>query len=60
VIAHRDPGPQLEQELKDFALQHMEPYKHPRSIIFVETLPRTHLGKVDRAALRNYQEGTPI
>ncbi|MBN9420409.1 MAG: benzoate-CoA ligase family protein [Candidatus Eremiobacteraeota bacterium] len=41
-----------EQELKDHVLQHLEPYKHPRGVTFVESLPRTHLGKVDRSALR--------
>ncbi|MFZ0012795.1 MAG: benzoate-CoA ligase family protein [Acidimicrobiia bacterium] len=41
-----------EQELIDFVLERLEPYKHPRSVYFVDTLPQTHLGKVDRGALR--------
>ncbi|HET9252948.1 MAG TPA: benzoate-CoA ligase family protein [Candidatus Eisenbacteria bacterium] len=42
----------LEDELKSFVRDRLEPYKHPREIRFVAALPRTHLGKVDRGALR--------
>jgi benzoate-CoA ligase family protein len=42
----------LEEELKSFVRERLEPYKHPREIRFVPSLPRTHLGKVDRGALR--------
>lgn len=41
-----------EQALKDYVLERMEPYKHPRTVTFLDQLPRTHLGKVDRKALR--------
>jgi acyl-coenzyme A synthetase/AMP-(fatty) acid ligase len=44
--------PGLDDELKEFVKSHLEPYKYPRQVIFLETLPRTHLGKVDRAALK--------
>jgi acyl-coenzyme A synthetase/AMP-(fatty) acid ligase len=32
--------------------ERLEPYKYPREVVFLDALPRTHLGKVDRAALR--------
>jgi acyl-coenzyme A synthetase/AMP-(fatty) acid ligase len=41
-----------EQDLIDWSLQHLEAYKHPREVIFVGELPLTHLGKVDRTALK--------
>jgi len=41
-----------EQDLIDWSLQRLEAYKHPRHVFFVDRLPQTHLGKVDRAALR--------
>ncbi len=41
-----------EQELIDWVLDHLEPYKHPRQVFFVDRLPQTHLGKVDRGALK--------
>jgi benzoate-CoA ligase family protein len=42
----------LDEELRAFVRDRLEPYKHPREVIFVEALPRTHLGKVDRGRLR--------
>ncbi|MGH7742174.1 MAG: AMP-binding enzyme, partial [Candidatus Eiseniibacteriota bacterium] len=42
----------LAEELKAFVRERLQPYKHPREVIFVESLPRTHLGKVDRGLLR--------
>jgi benzoate-CoA ligase family protein len=42
----------LDEELKAFVRERLEPYKHPREVVFVESLPRTHLGKVDRGRLR--------
>jgi benzoate-CoA ligase len=42
----------LEQTLKDWVLSGLEPHKTPRKIIFLKSLPRTHLGKVDRGALK--------
>ena len=38
-------------ELQEWARRRLEPYKYPRDVIFVDELPRTHLGKVDRGAL---------
>jgi benzoate-CoA ligase family protein len=49
VVAVGDPE---EQELIDWVLDRLEPYKHPRRVYFVDRLPQTHLGKVDRSALR--------
>ena len=49
VVPSADVG---EQALIDWVLDHLEPYKHPRRMHLVEELPQTHLGKVDRAALK--------
>jgi acyl-coenzyme A synthetase/AMP-(fatty) acid ligase len=43
----------LDEELKSFVRDRLEPYKHPRAVVFLEALPRTHLGKVDRGRLRS-------
>ena len=48
--ASRAPG--LDEELKAFVRERLEPYKYPREVVFVDALPRTHLGKVDRGKLR--------
>jgi len=50
VVAHRT-SPTLAAELQAFAKTRLEPYKYPREVIFLNDLPRTHLGKVDRHAL---------
>jgi acyl-coenzyme A synthetase/AMP-(fatty) acid ligase len=50
VAAQRTAG--LAEELQAFARERLEPYKAPRSVRFMDALPRTHLGKVDRGKLR--------
>jgi benzoate-CoA ligase family protein len=45
-----------ESALKEHVLARLEPYKHPRQVVFVEEFPITHLGKVDRGALRRQIE----
>lgn len=40
------------EELTDWVLERLEPYKHPRRVVFLDALPQTHLGKVDRGKLR--------
>ena len=42
----------LEQEIKEFCRENMAPYKRPKTIEFVEELPLTAVGKVDKKALR--------
>ena len=39
------------EELQAFVRSRLEPYKYPREVVFVDVLPRTHLGKIDRGAL---------
>jgi acyl-coenzyme A synthetase/AMP-(fatty) acid ligase len=41
----------LAEELQAWAKRRLEPYKYPREVVFLEDLPRTHLGKVDRGKL---------
>jgi benzoate-CoA ligase family protein len=51
------PSPALATELQAFAKSRLELYKYPREVIFLDTLPRTHLGKVDRGALARSASG---
>ena len=46
------PTPALESELKTFVKNRLAPYKYPRWIIFVEDLPKTATGKIQRFKLR--------
>jgi 2-aminobenzoate-CoA ligase len=42
----------LAQELQDFVKQQIAPYKYPRVVHFIERLPRTETGKLQRFKLR--------
>jgi benzoate-CoA ligase len=46
------PSPQLEAELKDFVKNKIAHYKYPRWIEFVDDLPKTATGKIQRFKLR--------
>lgn len=45
-------GNALAEELKGFVKERLASYKVPRDMVFLDALPRTHLGKVDRGQLR--------
>ena len=51
VIPKRE-GPDLARELADYVARELLPYKAPRTVHLVAELPRTHLGKIDRGALK--------
>ncbi|MFN7941246.1 MAG: benzoate-CoA ligase family protein [Thermoanaerobaculia bacterium] len=42
----------LARELQELVARELAPYKAPREVQFVDSLPRTHLGKIDRGRLR--------
>ncbi len=47
-----DPPSDLKLALRDFVASRLASYKAPATIHLADALPRTHLGKIDRAALR--------
>ena len=51
------PVHELEATLQQHCLAHLDAYKHPRKVFVLDDFPRTHLGKVDRGALRHLAEG---
>ena len=52
-VIPRERRESLAEELKSFVRERLDAYKCPREVIFVESLPTTHLGKVDRGRLRS-------
>jgi acyl-coenzyme A synthetase/AMP-(fatty) acid ligase len=50
------PSPALAEELQAYAKSRLDLYKYPREVIFLDALPRTHLGKVDRGALAKIRQ----
>ena len=49
------PGPELVRELQDHVKREIAPHKYPRQIEFVDALPRTATGKLQRFRLREEQ-----
>lgn len=54
VVLHNGVAPSdaLRERLKAYVKDHLAPYKYPRWIEFVEDLPRTATGKIQRFRLR--------
>jgi benzoate-CoA ligase len=48
----RSGDPALETELKEFVKGRLAPHKYPRQILFVNELPKTATGKIQRFKLR--------
>ena len=46
------PGPALEETLKAFVKDKLAPYKYPRYLEFIDELPKTATGKIQRFRLR--------
>ena len=56
VLSHgHNPDPTTTKSLQDHVKATIAPYKYPRSVIFVGSLPKTQTGKIQRFRLR----GTP-
>ena len=51
-----DPSPELAQELKEFAARRLSSYKRPEWIEFLDSLPKTATGKLQRFKLRERLE----
>ena len=47
-----EPSAALAKELQEFVKRTIAPYKYPRAIEFVDALPRTETGKLQRFSLR--------
>jgi 2-aminobenzoate-CoA ligase len=56
VVVLRDPsraGDATRQALQEHVKRRLAPYKYPRAIAFMDALPRTETGKVQRHVLRH-------
>ena len=47
-----EAGDDLSRALQEFVKRAIAPYKYPRAIEFVDALPKTQTGKINRATLR--------
>ncbi|HLM57739.1 MAG TPA: benzoate-CoA ligase family protein [Pyrinomonadaceae bacterium] len=46
------PGEDLARQIQDFVKSRLAPYKYPRRVEFVASLPKNDRGKIDRKALK--------
>ncbi len=51
------PSPELESELQHFVKHRLAPHKYPRHIEFINELPKTATGKIQRFRLRELEAG---
>ncbi len=49
--AHRFDKSEITRKLQDYVKGRLLPYKYPREVIFIDELPKTGTGKIDRQAL---------
>ncbi|MFC1932449.1 class I adenylate-forming enzyme family protein [Chloroflexota bacterium] len=52
VISLKEGKTATEQEIKRFCLEHIANYKVPKQVIFLDSLPKTVTGKIDKENLR--------
>jgi len=55
IVVPREAGKVTEDDLIDFCRQHLAKFKTPKSVVFVEELPRSATGKVLKRELRDQQ-----
>jgi benzoate-CoA ligase family protein len=60
ALAEVTPDEEMAKELQAFARERLSPHKYPRDVRFIERLPRTATGKVDRKPLREAGEGADL
>ncbi len=53
-----EPTDELRAELQEFAKEQIAPYKYPRRITFLDELPKTNTGKLQRFRLRQDWEAS--
>lgn len=56
---HHEGSEELVRELQAFVKQNTAPHKYPRSVIFVDDLPKTATGKIRRFKLRKQAAAEP-
>lgn len=52
VLAKANASPEMAKLLQDHVKATIAPYKYPRSVVFIDTLPKTATGKIQRFLLK--------
>lgn len=57
VLANgHEPSDYLTESFQDYVKEHIAPYKYPREIEYMQSLPKTETGKVKRGKLRDREQ----
>jgi 2-aminobenzoate-CoA ligase len=58
VVLNEPAGatPEIARELQEFVKRSIAPYKYPRAVEFIDSLPKTQTGKVQRYVLREREK----
>ncbi len=54
IISLKEGEVVTEHEIKQFCLERIVSYKAPKQVIFMESLPRTTTGKIDKESIRHH------
>ncbi len=60
IISLREGALATEQEIKQYCLERIASYKAPKQVIFLESLPRTATGEIDKERIRNRLSIPPL
>ncbi len=60
VISLKEGEVATEQEIKQFCLERIVNYKVPKQVIFLDSLPRTTAGEIDKKSIRSSQSIPPL
>jgi long-chain acyl-CoA synthetase len=60
VIRLKAGATATESQIKRFCLEHLANYKVPKQVFFVDSMPKTNTGKIDKEALRERLSIPPI
>ena len=52
LVNGKEPSEELKKEIQEYVKKKTAPYKYPRKIEFVDSLPKTISGKIQRSVLR--------
>lgn len=59
VVADRTGGDAFVREIQDLVRSRLSQHEYPRRVAFVQELPKTPAGKVNRKVLRDREQSTP-
>ncbi len=57
IVSKRQGDASFTKEIQHFAQERLSRHEYPRLVAFVETLPKTPVGKINRKKLREVEQG---